>query len=124
MAALVPAGSAGAPTPVSAAHRGSLRIADRVVRKIAARAAAEATGAAAPDTALRRPKAGVKVRDAHATVRLDLDVPYPGRVVDIAATVRQRVRADVERLTGLPVLRIDVVAGRLTRIGTGGRRVR
>lgn len=110
--------------PAPPAYRGSLRIGERVVEKIAARAAREATGAAAPDTKLRDPKAGVKLRDDHATVRLDLDVPYPGPVKDVAGAVRQRVRSDVERLTGMPVVRIDVVVARMTRVGKGRRRVR
>jgi uncharacterized alkaline shock family protein YloU len=105
------------------AYRGSLRIGERVVEKIAARAAREATGRAAPDTKLRDPKAGVKLRNEHASVRLDLDVPYPGQVKGMAGRVRQRVRSDVERLTGMPVVRIDVVVARMTRIGKGRRRV-
>lgn len=109
--------------PAEPAERGSLRIGERVVEKIAARAAREAAGEAAPDTKLRAPKAGVKLRNDHATVRLDLDIPYPGRVTDVAGTVRHRVRSDVERLTGMPVVRIDVVVGRLTRAGKGRRRV-
>lgn len=109
--------------PVEPAERGSLRIGERVVEKIAARAAREATGAVAPDTKLRAPKAGVKLHNDHATVRLDLDVPYPGRVTEVAGSVRHRVRADVERLTGMPVVRIDVVVGRMTRVGKGRRRV-
>ncbi|MDI2126340.1 Asp23/Gls24 family envelope stress response protein [Yinghuangia seranimata] len=116
-------GAARLEPPAPAPYRGSLRIGERVVEKIAARAAKEATGAAAPDTKLREPKAGVKVRNDHATVKLDLDVPYPGRITDIAGTVRHRVRDDVERLTGMPVIRIDVVVGRMTRIGKGRRRV-
>ncbi|WP_436773727.1 Asp23/Gls24 family envelope stress response protein [Yinghuangia sp. YIM S09857] len=109
--------------PAPPAERGSLRIGERVVEKIAARAAREATGVAAPETKLRDPKAGVKLRNDHATVRLDLDVPYPGQVKEMAGTVRQRVRSDVERLTGMPVVRIDVVVARMTRIGKGRRRV-
>lgn len=109
--------------PAPPAYRGSLRIGERVVEKIAARAAREATGSTAPDTKLRDPKAGVKLRNDHATVRLDLDVPYPGHVKDMAGAVRERVRDDVERLTGMPVVRIDVVVARMTRIGKGRRRV-
>ncbi|MGC0415002.1 Asp23/Gls24 family envelope stress response protein [Embleya sp. AB8] len=106
-----------------AAHRGELRIGGRVVEKIAARAAREATAEAAPDTVLRAPRAGATMHHDHATVDLDVDVPYPGPVVAISRTIRQRVRADVEYLTGMPVVRVDVTVGRLTRGGHGKRRV-
>ncbi|WP_406287692.1 Asp23/Gls24 family envelope stress response protein [Embleya sp. NBC_00896] len=106
-----------------AAHRGVLQIGGRVVEKIAARAAREATAEAAPDTVLRAPRAGATMHHDHATVNLDVDVPYPGPVVAIARTIRQRVRADVEYLTGMPVVRVDVTVARLTRGGHGKRRV-
>ncbi|MBE7195121.1 MAG: Asp23/Gls24 family envelope stress response protein [Gordonia polyisoprenivorans] len=106
---------------------GSIRIADSVVEKIAARAAADdpEAGAAAPrllgrslsgagrvglrDTSLAGlPKASVRVDSAVALVDLELSVLWPKSIPATTARVRDRVRAEVARQTGLHVLEVTI----------------
>ncbi|MGW5421542.1 hypothetical protein [Streptomyces sp. NPDC003943] len=97
--------------PVGAAARGATTIADRVVAKIAARAAREAIDAVPKDGS--PPHASVVVhRDiAHVSVSLELD--YPTDIGRQCGAVRGRVRHRVETLAGIAVHEVDVHVERL-----------
>lgn len=100
-------------------ERGALTIAERVVERIAARAAGEvdlASGAprrilgrtlgdADPD---RSASADARVDGHLATVSIGLAVQWPAPVRDVAEQVRRHVMARVHELTGLEVAEVDV----------------
>ncbi|TCJ36816.1 Asp23/Gls24 family envelope stress response protein [Parafrankia sp. BMG5.11] len=105
---------------------GRLLVAERVVAKIAAIAAAdvEAVAGPPPRAATRvaaflrdgspggrpsgRPEATVRVVDGAAWVSLTLSITYPASVSQTTQAVRDRVRERVAALAGLPVARIDI----------------
>ncbi|MGW0417241.1 hypothetical protein ACWERI_10490 [Streptomyces collinus] len=98
-------------TVVPPAERGALRIADRVVAKIAAQAAREAlarlpAGAAAPH-------ATAVVQHETARVRVHLELGYPGDIGARCAAVRRRV---VERVGTLLDLQVPEVAVQVERL--------
>ncbi|MFF0163956.1 hypothetical protein ACFYRY_41670 [Streptomyces sp. NPDC005263] len=99
------------PSVVPAGERGATRIADRVVAKIAGRAAREALGeqpaAAAP------PHASVVVHHGTARVRVHLELDYP---CDIGARCRSVRRHVVERVGALVGLEVPEVAVQVERL--------
>lgn len=94
--------------------RGRLVIHDRVVRKIAERAAATVAGRSEQATVWERlggqrlPNADARVIGRH--VRIDVAVGAPGgsALPDLAAAVRDAVAREVGELTGFTVDRVDV----------------
>jgi uncharacterized alkaline shock family protein YloU len=112
---------------------GTIRIADGVVTKIAARAAAENpnAGAAAArmlgravpgasrlpgvrDTDLQGlPKTSVIVDGAKAYVTLELSVRWPASIPDVTRQVRSRVRDRVRELAGLDVDEVHITVADL-----------
>ncbi|MGW2639672.1 hypothetical protein [Streptomyces sp. NPDC001348] len=110
---------------VAPGERGALRIADKVVAKIAAQAAREAVGPlpgpAAP------PRTGVVVRHDIVRVRVDLELGYPSDIPARCRAVRHRV---TERVTALAGMAVREVAVRVERLhpthpgGTAGGRTR
>lgn len=109
----------GAPFTVPSGERGSTRIADRVVAKIASQAAREAVGELPEDAA--RPYADVVVRpqaaegtygDA-ARVRVHLELDYPCDVGSRCAAVRRHVVERVGALVGMEVPEVAVHVERL-----------
>ncbi|EGX59092.1 hypothetical protein SZN_14251 [Streptomyces zinciresistens K42] len=118
------AASPAAAAPVAAGERGSLRIADRVVAKIASQAASEALGGPAPGAA--RPSADVVVRPqaagtarteappaGAAWVRIHLELGYPTDVGARCAAVRRQVVERVGALVGMQVPEVAVYVERL-----------
>jgi uncharacterized alkaline shock family protein YloU len=108
--------AASVPVQLPPAERGSLRIADRVVAKIAAHAAgevlADAPGAElVPREAISH--ATVSVRRDTARLRLTLELGYPADLGAVSATVRRHVAGRVEKLTGLAVPEVAVEIERL-----------
>lgn len=112
------AGPATAP-PDTAATRGRMTIADRVVEKIAAVAAGEVERASGiprgllgttfgRPTATTRPRASAKVDVTTVSLKVSVSVEYPAPVRDVAAEVRERVARRVYELTGLKVTEIDI----------------
>jgi len=101
------------------ADRGSLTIADRVVERVAGYAVTQVDRAmAAPRRVL-----GVNVGDARpaeqaavdarvhgdvATVEATIAVAWPASVRSVADAVRQRIRSDVEHITGVRVQQVDL----------------
>lgn len=116
------------PGPPPAAERGALRIADRVVAKIAAQAAGEVL-ADAPGAELvprdRSPHASVSVRKDSARLRLTLELGYPTDIGAVCGSVRSHVTTRVEELTGMAVPEVAVEVERLhsaaARRKDGGR---
>lgn len=117
--------------PVSA-PRGQTYLADKVIAKVAAQAAREATNAseAPSDLAVdagHRPRAEVRRRNARdgrgAELRVVLDLVFPAPIAALASQVRANVRERVETLCGEAVRYVDVHVDRLRVAGSGGRRV-
>ncbi|MBW8483802.1 Asp23/Gls24 family envelope stress response protein [Actinomadura parmotrematis] len=108
---------------LSGPGRGTTTIADRVVARIAAYAAGtcEETGGA-QRRVLGVPMGGsgtantdVHVRGDIVTARVELTVAYPAPVRAVAREVRERVRRQIERQTGLTVRQVDVEVAALER---------
>ncbi|MEU8775243.1 hypothetical protein [Streptomyces sp. NPDC048606] len=100
------------PPRVPAADRGALRIADRVIAKIAARAAREALGPtrtpAAGAATLPAPHATVTVHHDIARVHVSLHLPYPDDLAARCAAVRRRVVERVEGCASMSVPEVDI----------------
>ena len=121
---------------------GTVSIADGVVTKIAARAAAEnpdAGAAAAPmlgrvpgaghlgvrGTDLQAlPKTSVDVDGSKAFVTLEISVRWPASVPDVTAQVRSHVRDRIRELAGLDVDEVHIVVADLATDITPPPRVR
>ncbi|MEC3993356.1 Asp23/Gls24 family envelope stress response protein [Actinacidiphila sp. DG2A-62] len=119
MGAAVPA------QPLPAAERGSLRIADRVIAKIAAQAAGEVLGDAPGADLVPRdatPHATVSVRKNSARLRLTLELGYPTDIGAVCGRVRRHVTAKVEALTGMDVPEVAVEVERLHAAASGRRK--
>ncbi|MER5867904.1 hypothetical protein [Kitasatospora sp. NPDC002040] len=97
------------PAVVPAAERGRLRIADRVLARLAERATGQALGGR--PGAVRR----VAVSGAGGDVRLTLGVelPFPADLAALAGAVRAAVAAELAGLAGTTVGEIVVVVERL-----------
>ncbi|MFI7604258.1 Asp23/Gls24 family envelope stress response protein [Micromonospora sp. NPDC049366] len=108
-------------------YLGRLHIHDRVVEKIAARAAREIAeaGSAAPRVLGRTlpwsgrlgtrsadldapPKASVEVEGSVSRIELSIGVRWPASIPDVAARVRDQVRTRVSHLTGLHVQEVEI----------------
>src|ERR1700722_16732901 len=103
-------------------ERGTISIADGVVSKIAARAAAENPDAGAAGARMlgravpgagylglrgtdlkAPPKTSVDVDGSKAFVNLEISVRWPASVPEVTVEVRQHVRDRIKELTGLDV---------------------
>ena len=109
------------PPSRAADRRGSLRVADRVFAKIAARAARDALDGAWAGRAGRGapPRVSVSVPGRTATVRVGVELPFPTDLAALARQVRDRVAGQVAALTGIRVAEVTVVVERLLP-ATGG----
>ncbi|MEU5053257.1 hypothetical protein [Streptomyces sp. NPDC021096] len=97
---------------VEPAERGATRIADRVVAKIASRAAREAlSGTAAAHH--EPPHASVVVHEGSARVRVALELDYPADVGARCRAVRGRVVERVRGLAGMEVPEVVITVERL-----------
>jgi uncharacterized alkaline shock family protein YloU len=122
---------------------GTISIADTVVTKIAARAAAENpdAGAAAARMLGRAvpgaghlgvrgtdldalPKTTVEVDGSKAFVNLEISVRWPAPVLDVTGQVRRHVQERVRELTGLEVDEVHIVVADLATDITPPPRVR
>ncbi|MET8945505.1 Asp23/Gls24 family envelope stress response protein [Streptomyces sp. NPDC004542] len=98
-------------TVVAPGERGSLRIADGVVAKIAAQAAREALGPLAGQA--DPPRATVVVHHGTVRVRVHLELGYPADIPARCRAVRRRV---AERVTALAGMEVPEVAVRVERL--------
>ncbi|AZM52517.1 hypothetical protein DMA15_07810 [Streptomyces sp. WAC 01529] len=96
---------------VAPGERGATRIADRVVAKIAARAAREAVGTVPADGS--PPHATVSVRHDSARVRVSLELDYPCDIGRQCGAVRHQVTERVRTLAGMDVPEVVVQVERL-----------
>ncbi|MEV5170560.1 Asp23/Gls24 family envelope stress response protein [Streptomyces flaveolus] len=98
------------------AERGATIIPDRVVARIAARAAraAQAQRAALPPGGQgTAPDASATTRGGSARVHLSLDLPYPADIAGVTRRIQGDVAGRVGELTGLPVHEVTVTVRRL-----------
>ncbi|MDG4858688.1 hypothetical protein P8605_11085 [Streptomyces sp. T-3] len=96
--------------PVEPGGRGATRIADRVVAKIAARAAREALEL---PSGSELPQATVTVHHDTARVRIRLELGYPGDIGRQCGAVRRQVVQRVRALAGMTVPEVTVRVERL-----------
>ncbi|MGW7329255.1 Asp23/Gls24 family envelope stress response protein [Streptomyces sp. NPDC054840] len=112
--AAAPHRGAAAPTPPvpPAAERGATVIPDKVVARIAARAAKEAlathTDTSAAHAKLSGPRASVAVAGGAARLGLTLDLPYPVDLAGLSHRLRQDVGERVAQLTGMRVTEVTL----------------
>ncbi len=98
---------------------GRISISNEAVAHIVGRVAAEAYGVVG--MAARNPREKLLTRDRlrqgitiggsadeGVTIELHVIVEYGLNLAEVASTLRNRVRYEVERLTGLPVAEVDV----------------
>lgn len=99
------------------AQRGALKIADRVLARIAWMAARDAlTSAAWGDAALVQgdpPRVDVTVLEGGARVRVGVDLPFPCDLTAVAVAVQNAVADRVGGLTGIGTREVTVVVERL-----------
>ncbi len=116
-------GEAGdaAPARVPAAERGATVIPDKVVARIAARAAREAltgqTGATPARLGLAAPRSTVAVSGGSVRLGLSLDLPYPIDIAGISDAVQHFVGERVAQLTGMRVTEVTLTIQHLVPSG-------
>lgn len=111
--------------------RGQLVIAEKVIEKIASRAAGELEGVGgssggflgigAQGELSNRPKASVQLSGQIASIELTVGVKYPAPLQRIGEQLRKRVQSQVSGLTGLEVRQVDVDISWLLSAGSGQR---
>lgn len=100
-------------------QRGQLRIADRVVQRVATIAAGEVDGVVSIGSGLdqvlghRYPKADATVAGSRTRIEVDVAVAWPHPLARVSADVRQNVRQRVSDLVGLQVDAVDVTASKI-----------
>ncbi|MFD8482252.1 hypothetical protein [Kitasatospora sp. NPDC059673] len=101
------------------AQRGGEQIADRVYRRIAARAAADALAPAWRGRPEPGPQPKASALYVHGRVRLTLHVelPFPCDVAALARTARDAACERVAELTGTTVTSAEVIVDRLHPAG-------
>ncbi|MEW1724408.1 hypothetical protein [Streptomyces sp. NPDC093109] len=106
---------------MTAADRGATTIADRVVAKIAARAAREALGSVPEDG--RPPHATVTVHHGTARVQVGVELDYPSDIGAQCGAVRSQVEHRVRTLADMEVPEVVVRVERLhtAQSGTAAR---
>jgi uncharacterized alkaline shock family protein YloU len=105
-------------SPLEPAERGSTRIADRVVSKIAARAAHEAIGTVPVGGSA--PHAAATVHEERARVHISLELAYPSDIGAQCAAVRRQVTHRVGTLAGMEVPEVAVQVEHLHSAHTTG----
>jgi uncharacterized alkaline shock family protein YloU len=125
-------GTAGTPARAGRNELGTISIADQVVTKIAATAAAENSDAGAATARMlgravpgaghmgvrgtdldALPKTTVEIDGSKAFVHLEISVRWPASVPEVTGRVRRHVRDRVGELTGLQVEEVDIVVSDL-----------
>jgi uncharacterized alkaline shock family protein YloU len=114
-------------------ERGSLRVDDAVVEKVAVAAAGEIDGVGGAarrvlgvptgrDDDEQRPRATARVAGQTAAVELRLTVAYPASVRRTTEAVRAHVAERVRALTEITVTRVEITVAALTRPHASTRR--
>lgn len=106
---------------IPAADRGATTVSDKVVARIAARAAHEAltTQNAAPPAqlGLAAPQSAVSVGNGAARLALSLDLPYPVDLAEASRELQHYVSDRVAHLTGLSVTEVALTIQHLIPSG-------
>lgn len=121
-------------TVAAPAHRGRLVVEKKVIERVAGQVAAESSddaggfsggllGLGAQSDLTARPEASVELVDGSATVALDVAVAYPSSIVTATDRIRDQIVAEVARLTGVEVTRVDITVTALHRAASPTRRV-
>lgn len=110
-------------------ERGSLTIADKVVERIASIAAREieqVTDSRAGWTGMYRnlPRATAKVAGGRARIGVEVAAAWPSSLPAVSAQVRDRVSGQIESLTGVSVVAVDVTIADVVHLESNARRVR
>ncbi|MFF7751578.1 Asp23/Gls24 family envelope stress response protein [Streptomyces sp. NPDC007971] len=117
-----PAPAAGLPPP---AERGATVIPDRVVARIAARAArtAQSRRAALPPDrdGPTAPHASAAVRTGSVRLHLTMDLPYPSDIPRVCERIQRDVAERVAQLTGLRVGEVTLTVRRLATTADANR---
>ncbi|MEU3528564.1 Asp23/Gls24 family envelope stress response protein [Streptomyces sp. NPDC038707] len=117
-----PAPATGLPPP---AERGATVIPDRVVARIAARAArtAQARSAAVPPGpgTPAAPSVTAAVRTGSVRLHLAMDLPYPADLAHVCERIQRDVAERVAHLTGLRVGEVTLTVRRLVTAADPGR---
>jgi uncharacterized alkaline shock family protein YloU len=104
---------AGGAVAAGAAERGSTRIADNVVAKIAGYAAREIPGVQSMGGNATAAGVAVEVGERRTTIDLDLVTYYGQSIVEITEAVRANVIERIEGMTGLEVSEVNITVGDL-----------
>jgi uncharacterized alkaline shock family protein YloU len=100
---------------------GRVVLEDRVLVKVARHAAATASPAAGRRiTGDRLPDVEVELAGQRARVHARVAAAWPEPAADVAARVRDAVRAELERLVGVSVDDLVVTVAAVVRAGTSG----
>ncbi|MER5903290.1 Asp23/Gls24 family envelope stress response protein [Streptomyces mirabilis] len=114
--------AAGLPPP---AERGATVIPDRVVARIAAKAArtAQSRRAAIPPdrSGPTAPSASAAVRTGSVRLHLAMDLPYPTDLPHVCERIQHDVAEQVARLTGLEVGEVTLTVRRLVTAADANR---
>ena len=120
------------PADDAAAARGRLEIADRVIERIAAQAAAEvdrATGAprrvlgVSVGSPTDRPDVSARVDGHVAVVDVVMSVAWPAPVTKVTEQVRSRIVQQLADLAGVRAAQVDIRVTALVSEQSGERRV-
>lgn len=109
-------------------QRGRTVIKDKVLETIAARAARDVEGVAADGSDLTQligralPRADAQVAGTRARVQVTIAVAWPQPVGQVAAHVRDTVRAALSEMTGLDVDAVDVQVAKVLHLSPTIRR--
>ncbi|MFC1413646.1 hypothetical protein ACEZCY_31300 [Streptacidiphilus sp. N1-12] len=96
------------------ADRGSTRIADRVLARIASRAAVEALAGHTADTQrLETPRASASQGRHGISIRVGLDLPYPADIAAVSREVHRQIVRRMADLAGAEAPKIILVVERL-----------
>lgn len=121
------AGSLTRAAPLPPAERGATVIPEKVVARIAARAAkealAESTDTSAAPAQLSAPQASATVARGSARLGLTLELPYPADLALASRGVQHYVSERVAHLTGMRVTEVTLAIERLVP-GDGSERRR
>ncbi|MFI6345329.1 DUF6286 domain-containing Asp23/Gls24 family envelope stress response protein [Streptomyces sp. NPDC050560] len=104
---------AGGRAAAPPAQRGTTRVADRAVRRIVTRAAAEAL----PEPGAGPVRGAARVRGGRAEVALDVTLPYPAPLSGTVREVQRHVAERTHQLAGLPLAAPSV---RVTALSPAG----
>lgn len=110
----------GEPTGAGTDERGTLDVRTRAVQHVVEQIALQTPGTVARSSVLGRlcgaqlPRAEVTRQGGSARVSLDVGARWPCRVSEIAASVRDSVRTEAARMTGVHVTSVDVTVHTLS----------